>query len=82
MNEQFKELAKQAGAEFYEGFLGSPDSVKFKEKDFEKFTKLIAQECANICATVADVEDKEPPNNRQTAMTCKLVINRRFGIEE
>ena len=45
MNARIRELAKQAGAEFYEGFAGSPNSVKFMEKDFKKFAELIVREC-------------------------------------
>jgi hypothetical protein len=45
MNERIKEFAKQARGEFYTGFAGSPNSVKFMESDFEKFVELIMKEC-------------------------------------
>jgi hypothetical protein len=45
MNKRIKELAEQAGGEFYTGFAGSPNSVKFVEQDFEKFAELIIREC-------------------------------------
>ena len=48
MNERIKELAEQAGGEFYTGFLGSPNSIKFKESDLEKFAQLIVEKCAGI----------------------------------
>jgi len=48
MNERIQELAKQAGGEFYTGFAGSPNSVKFMEENFEKFALLIVRECAKV----------------------------------
>lgn len=44
MNKRIQELAKQAGAEFYEGFAGSPKVVQFTEEDFKKFAELIVKE--------------------------------------
>jgi hypothetical protein len=49
MNQRILKLAKQAGGEFYPGFAGSPNSVKFMEQDFEKFAELIVRRCANVC---------------------------------
>jgi len=46
MNERIKELAEQAGGEFYEGFAGGTNFVKFAEDDFEKFAGLLVRECA------------------------------------
>ena len=48
MNERIKELAEQAGGEFYEGFAGSTNFVKFAENNFEKFAELIVRECAEL----------------------------------
>ena len=45
MNKRIKELAEQAGGEFYEGFAGGTNFVKFAEDDFEKFAELIVREC-------------------------------------
>lgn len=56
MNERIKELAEQAGGEFYTGFLGSPNSFSFKESDLEKFAQLIAAEEREACAMEADYE--------------------------
>ena len=50
MNERIKQLAGQAGGEFYEGFAGSTNFVKFAENDFEKFAELIIRECAQVGA--------------------------------
>ena len=48
MNERIRELAEQAGGEFYEGFAGSTNFVKFAEDDFEKFAELIVKECMYV----------------------------------
>ena len=47
MNERIKKLAEQAGGEFYTGFFGSPNSIKFKESDLEKFAEFLVRECIN-----------------------------------
>lgn len=49
MNKRIKELMEQTGGEFYEGFLGSPNSIKFTEEDLEKFAVSIARECFWYC---------------------------------
>jgi hypothetical protein len=49
MNERIRQLAEQAGGEFYTGFFGSPNSIKFMESDLENFAQLIVKECADIC---------------------------------
>ena len=46
---RIKELAREAGGEFYEGFAGSTNFVKFAENDLEKFAELIVRECLNQC---------------------------------
>ncbi len=48
MNERIRELAEQAGGEFYEGFAGSTNFVKFAEDDFKKFAELIVRECMEV----------------------------------
>ena len=47
MNERIRQLAEQAGGEFYTGFFGSPNSIKFKESDLEKFAELIVEKCVS-----------------------------------
>lgn len=72
MNERIKQLAEQAGGEFYEGFAGSTNFVKFAENDFEKFAELIVRECVKI----ADVADENK---------CEWIggnILTHFGVEE
>ena len=59
MNERIKELLSQAGGEFYEGFAGSTNFVKFAENDFEKFAELIVRECAQHVLNDTDRHRKE-----------------------
>jgi hypothetical protein len=75
MNERIESLMKQASGEFYEGFAGSPNSIKFMEEEFEKFAELIIQECQKCvnqyiheCGEVASLPD--------------YVLNSHFGVEE
>jgi hypothetical protein len=41
MNEQIRKLAEEAGGEFYSGFAGSFDTVKFREEDLVRFAELV-----------------------------------------
>ena len=78
MNERIKELAEQAGGEFYEGFAGSTNFVKFAEDDFEKFAELIVRECAAICQDVDGEDSIEAKSGRQD---CAVEIREHFGVE-
>ena len=69
MNERIKQLAEQAGGEFYTGFLGSPNSIKFKESDLEKFAELIVRECLSY-AKDGDLD------------FMKFMIKTNFGVEQ
>jgi hypothetical protein len=73
MNERIESLMKQAGGEFYEGFAGSPNSIKFTEEEFEKFAELIVRECAKL------VEDNIDPQN---AWITTAHIKQHFGVKE
>jgi len=79
MNERIRELAEQAGGEFYEGFAGSTNFVKFAEDDFEKFAELIVRECAAICQDVDGEDSIEAKSGRQD---CAVEIREHFGVEE
>ena len=79
MNERIKQFALQAGGEFYEGFAGSPNAVRFMETDLEKFAEAIVRECidaislSSVCFTADQVYIQ------------KLAINgvkKHFGVEE
>ena len=41
LRQQIRAMAQQAGAEFYEGFAGSPDILKFHADEFERFSHAI-----------------------------------------
>jgi hypothetical protein len=43
LREQILAMAQQAGAEFYEGFLGSHDTIHFTAQQFEQFTAQLWQ---------------------------------------
>ena len=68
MNERIKRLATLAGGEFYEGFLGSPNSIKFTEDELQKFAELIVRESAELLYDLSfNVGEK---------------IKEHFGVEE
>ena len=79
MNERIRELAEQAGGEFYTGFAGSPNSVKFMEQDFEKFAELIVKECVNVVEGGSFLHDQAP--TAIFAKECSAAIKRHFGVK-
>ena len=70
MNERIKLLAEQADGQFYEGFAGSTNFVKFAEDDLKKFAELIIRECAQVAS------DYDGAHYVGTA------IEKHFGVEE
>ena len=80
MNERIKKLAEQAGGEFYEGFAGSTNFVKFAENDLEKFAELIVRECANHCDLLLN-HNISSEWSRGTH-DCSRAIKKHFGVEE
>jgi hypothetical protein len=74
MNARIKELAEHAGGEFYTGFAGSPNSVKFMEEDFQKFAELIVRECS-------DLFDIEWGLCELTGHDASKVILKHFGVK-
>ena len=44
LREQILAMARQAGMETYEGFAGSPDTIKFTAEQFEQFAAALWQE--------------------------------------
>jgi hypothetical protein len=49
----------------------------------EKFAELIVRECTKVCNDVGVAIFAEPvQNNFGTAQTCKLAIEKHFGVEE
>ena len=74
MNERIEKLLNRSGGEFYEGFLGSPNTIKFTEEELKTFAELIVGECMNTIA-----ESREA---RQTAYYYRNRIAKHFGVEE
>jgi len=81
MNERIKELAEQAGGEFYEGFAGGTNFVKFAEDDFQKFAELIVKECID-CAVWVGKSNHNPVEPIHTAHAVKRRIEKHFGVKE
>jgi hypothetical protein len=81
MNKRILELAKEAG-------MRSPDLFKLtvshmSTDTLEKFAELIVRECTKVCNDVGVAIFAEPvQNNFGTAQTCKLAIEKHFGVEE
>jgi len=81
MNERIKQLAEQSGGEFYEGFAGGTNFVKFAEDDFEKFAELIVKECID-CAVWVGKSNHNPVEPIHTAHAVKRRIEKHFGVEK
>ena len=76
MNERIKRLATLAGGEFYEGFLGSPNSIKFTEDELQKFAELIVERCLSMI-------ENEAAQYAEPVWAVELVndIKEHFGVE-
>jgi hypothetical protein len=75
MNDRFVKLAYQA--KLFDG----TGTVPFE--DVAKFAELIVKECTKVCNDVGVAIFAEPvQNNFGTAQTCKLAIEKHFGVEE
>ena len=81
MNERIKQLAEQSGGEFYEGFAGGTNFVKFAEDDFQKFAELIVKECID-CAVWVGKSNHNPVEPIHTAHAVKRRIEKHFGVKE
>ena len=73
MNERIKELLNRSGGEFYEGFLGSPNTIKFTEEELKTFAELIVGECAVIFKNNWTMAGSEPPIS---------AVKQHFGVEK
>ena len=72
MNNRIKELLNRSGGEFYEGFLGNPNTIKFTEEELKTFAELIVKECSKV-ADLSNVTGKSIIGQR---------IKQHFGVEE
>jgi hypothetical protein len=69
MNERIKLLMQQAGTDTSGKWMGVDHA--------EKFAKLIAKECADVCDLYA-----MPDGTSETAIILSAAIKRKFGVEE
>ena len=77
MNERIGTLLNRSGGEFYEGFAGSPNTVKFTEEELQTFAKLIVRECAKA------LNDKlSNPNGASMAYCDGSDLLEHFGFKE
>ena len=77
MNNRIKELLNRSGGEFYEGFLGSPNTIKFTEEELKTFAELIVRECAKVCRDQPNVYALKADRDN-----CAIAIEEHFGVEE
>ena len=75
MNEQIRELAKQAGLEFDDDLVLESEPIYYtSQKDLEKFAKLIVQECAAIIES----QDVDP----SFKLRMSWAVKQYFGVEQ
>jgi hypothetical protein len=79
MNERIGTLLNRSGGEFYEGFLGSPNTIKFTEDELETFVGLIAKECAKV-ARNTDLEDVDGGDSAVLRAASEAIENY-FGVK-
>jgi hypothetical protein len=75
MNERIKQLLNRSGGEFYEGFLGSPNTIKFTEEELKTFTELIVGECAGFA-------DEHNDFSEGVTLGVGRALKEHFGVEE
>lgn len=75
MNERIGKLLNRSGGEFYEGFAGSPNTIKFTEEELETFVGLIVRECAKVA------DDGFASSNFGNGITGHQLL-KHFGVEE
>ena len=77
MNERIGKLLSRSGGEFFEGWFGSPNSVRFTEDELKTFIELIVEECVGQCWTVSEIEQKG-----YVISECSKKMRKHFGVEE
>lgn len=80
MNERIRELAAQAGFEFWQDESWNPgDIIDWSARyddEFIRFSELLVRECMRLCIhELADPRDS-------TEMKCTLRIKQHFGVVE
>jgi len=79
MNEKIKELQKAAGIQVVRTLMREDENTEVKlmltESQLEKFAKLIAEDCAQVCI------DRWVDRVSDDAKECYLEIQTRFDLE-
>ena len=73
MNNRIKELLNRSGGEFYEGFLGSPNTIKFTEEELKTFAELIVEEMYDFIMEESAKDNGIPDLGK---------VKEHFGVEE
>lgn len=80
MNEKIKELQKAAGIQVVRTLMRGDENTEVKlmltAAQLDKFAKLIAEDCAQICI------DRWVDRVSDDAKECYLEIQKRFGLDE
>ena len=81
MNQQYQELAKQAGLKVESWMTNPPKPFQIlgSTEQFEKFVELIVQECVAICE---DTDGEHIADAKWGRLCCALEIREHFGVEE
>ena len=91
MNERIKELAEQAGGEFWQriesdGVLNKEAYITFDPpQSLEKFAELIVRECVDYCKghiLPKDVAEQNGLTYNDGVGDCAIGLEQHFGVEE
>jgi hypothetical protein len=81
MNQQYQELAEQAGLKVESWMTNPPRPFQIlgSTEQFEKFVELIVRECVAICE---DTDGEHIADAKWGRRCCALEIKQHFGVEE
>jgi len=81
MNQQYQELAEQAGLKVESWMTNPPKPFQIlgSTEQFEKFVELIVRECVAICE---DTDGEHIADAKWGRRCCALEIREHFGVEE
>ena len=83
MNERIEKLLAELDIDLYTDKGVMMTGILVRPKDLRQFAELIVKECSKVCNDVGVAIFAEPvQNNFGTAQTCKLAIEKHFGVEE
>jgi hypothetical protein len=83
MNERIEKLLAELDIDLYTDKGVMMTGILVRPKDLRQFAELSVKECSKVCNDVGVAIFAEPvQNNFGTAQTCKLAIEKHFGVEE